>query len=190
MPNQLKKTWNYNHGNMLLILGFIAGVTMSTAWHMNLLPDFAPAPRSFKGTSRTVKLRPRLVVVTVDGHNLPSESGGIYIFLPEQELSSDAAPIYARTFEFDASGLAAFVISDLQPGSYSAVVYCDSNSNGVMDFNESGNIVEPFSLSWNDDSVTDSLLLRDSTFSLETEPVFLKFEIGSEQAKESVVKTK
>ena len=158
MFKSILKSWKENRGNLLLILGSVAGLVMSLVWYFELVPEITLVTRNMPGT--LVSTGPRVAASSLVGivrapvrQQLPESASAamrqavVEVYPPSDAPPEDLSPLLLQTVELrDDGGPVAIVFNDLPPGKYAAVAYIDLNDNGRFDIEESGVTNEPFCL--------------------------------------------
>lgn len=156
-PNMLRsilKSWKENRGNLLLVLGAVAGLIMSLVWYFDLVPEVSLTARSLPGT--LISTAPRSASRSLVGIvRLPVVEEGapvtrqviVEVYPPSDAVLQQHPPLLVQSVKLrNDSAPVAVVFNDLPTGKYAAVAYVDLNENGRFDIDESGDISEPFCL--------------------------------------------
>lgn len=165
MIRQILKAWHENRGNLLLLLGSLAGLLMCLIWYFQLVPEVSLMSRGIPGTLISTSPRPNatslvaLVRRPVHSSTKPSSTTDVVtgeplravveVYSPHGTLSQQTTPLLVQAVTLRDDGVpVAVVFHDLRPGKYAAVAYIDVNGNGSFDTREaeSGNVTEPFCL--------------------------------------------
>jgi hypothetical protein len=158
MLKSILKSWKENRGNLLLILGSVAGLVMSLVWYFELVPEITLVTRNMPGT--LVSTGPRVASSSLVGivraparQQLPESAptavrqAVVEVYPPSHAPPENLSPLLLQTVELrDDGGPVAVVFNDLPPGKYAAVAYIDLNDNGRFDIEELGVTNEPFCL--------------------------------------------
>ncbi len=183
MFEHLSTAWKYNRGTLLIVIGGVAGTLMCGIWYFQLLPNIEFTPQTT--VSATLPTQFSLLVVTIRGprhlpDNLGEEQlpkGYFQLFSAAGTLADRGTPHLSREFILDGEDIVALAIDDMQPGTYSALAFIDTNFNGQLDFNDQGQAIEPFRLSLPSDATADSLNLQDAALELSPgQKVFLNID--------------
>lgn len=160
MLKSILKSWKENRGNLLLILGSVAGLMMCLVWYFQLVPEVHLMARSLPSTLVSAS-GPRAAPNSLVGivrlpprGQLPQTSSPalmhavVEVYPPHDTISEHLfSPLLVQAVTLpEAGGPVAVVFNDLPPGRYAAVAYIDLNDNGRFDIEEAGLISEPFSL--------------------------------------------
>lgn len=165
MIRQILKSWQENRGNLLVLLGSLAGIMMCLVWYFQLVPEVSLMSRGIPGTlistapppnsSLLVALIRRPIQNSASANTTPGAIIGeplraiVEVYSPHDALSQQTTPLLIQSVALRDDGVpVAVVFHDLRPGKYAAVAYIDVNGNGSFDTHEdeSGNITEPFCL--------------------------------------------
>lgn len=172
------KAWQNNRGNLLVILGTVAGILMCLVWYFKLVPKVRFVSRNFGGSIISNSLRQtqcplvatvRLVTQTAADEETPvvDLKAIVELHTPNEVLQPGQAPLFSRQLSISNDGIAkAVVFQDLLPGSYAVLVYLDLNDNQKFDIDiESMKPLEPYRLSRGPDPVepTDPADATDPT---------------------------
>lgn len=163
MIRQILKSWHENRGNLLLVLGSLAGLLMCLIWYFQLVPEVSLMSRGIPGTLISASPRPNstslVALVRRPVHSLANpnttndERTGeppraiVEVYSPDGTLSQQTTPLLVQSVTLRDDGVpVAVVFHDLRPGQYAAVAYIDVNGNGSFDTREaeSGSVTEPF----------------------------------------------
>lgn len=161
MIRQILESWKENCGNLLVLLGLLAGLLMSLIWHFELVPEVGLMARGIPGplVSATPRHNSNALVAIVRNparssttSNTISKSGEslrafVEVYLPYDSPPHLVAPLLVQSITLRDDGVpVAVLFSDLQPGRYTAVAYIDVNGSGRFDTYEAegGAIDEPF----------------------------------------------
>lgn len=165
MIRQFSKSWKENRGNLLLLLGSLAGLLMCLVWYFQLVPEVSLLNRAVPGTLVSASSRPSSSSLVAIIRNLPGSplsttasantSWGearqviVEVYAPHDPLPHQSAPLLIQSVPLRDDGVpVAVVFSDLQPGMYAAVAYIDVNDSGSFDTYQAGGetVAEPFCL--------------------------------------------
>lgn len=165
MIRQILKSWHENRGNLLLVLGSLAGLLMCLIWYFQLVPEVSLMSRGIPGTLISTSPRPNatslvaLVRRPIHNSTKPSSTTDavtgeplraiVEVYSPHGSLSQQTTPLLVQSVTLRDDGVpVAVVFHDLRPGKYAAVAYIDVNGNGSFDTREAefGSITEPFCL--------------------------------------------
>ena len=165
MIRQIVKAWSENSGNLLVVLGSVAGLLMCLTWYFQLLPEVSLMARGIPGTLVSASPRPNssslVAIVRTPTHDSASpiamvnaDTGEtlraiVEVYSPHDSLLQENPPLLAQSVALRADGApVAVVFHDLPPGKYAAVAYIDVNGSGSFDMYESASegTTEPFCL--------------------------------------------
>ncbi len=159
MLQHFLKAWTNNRGNLLLILGTIAGILMCLVWYFQLVPEVRLITRNFNSSliSRTQLADQSQLVVTL---RIPAQSPSaeaqpalelqaiVELHLPTETLQPDQLPLLLRSVALRNDGKPQVVVfTDVQPRTYAVLAYIDLNQNEKFDFDDAGKATEPYRLS-------------------------------------------
>ncbi len=163
MIRQILNSWRENRGNLLVLLGLLAGLLMCLIWYFQLVPDVALLNRRVPGTLVSTASRPNsssLVAIVRSPlrktlHTRAGQASSwsevpqaiVEVYAPHDPLPPQAAPLLIQSVSLRGDGVpVAVVFSDLQPGRYAAVAYIDVNDSGALDTYQADGetIAEPF----------------------------------------------
>ncbi len=160
MLQNFLKAWQNNRGNLLLVLGAVAGIMMCLVWYFKLVPKVRFVSRNVSGAIISTSLRQTLcpLVATVRlVAQPPAEEetpvvdlkAMVELHIPNDILQPGQAPLFSRELTIRNDGVAkAVVFHDIQPGTYAVLVYLDLNDNQKFDFDvELLKPLEPYRLS-------------------------------------------
>lgn len=182
MPSHFQSSWVHNRGNLLLVLGSIAGLIMCLLWYFQLLPDFRfVTPRTEIGVPplRRAALDPLVVVVNgpVRGKNEAGEAtqfhGYVELFAAQGTLAADQSPLHSTAFELRAPQAVPVILNGVNPGEYAALAYLDLNDNGKLDFDASLLPSEPYRLSNSPTAASNSIDLSEAAFEISVGQIML-----------------
>lgn len=165
MIRQILNSWQENRGNLLVLLGSLAGLLMCLIWYFQLVPEVSLMARGIPGTLISTGPRPnssslvailRSPVGQVSKINAATKTTSgdalqaiVEVYPPDDSFSQQVAPLITQSVKLRDDGVpVAVVFENLQPGRYSAVAYIDLNGSGSFDAYEAGTVgvTEPFCL--------------------------------------------
>ncbi|MFK7738262.1 MAG: hypothetical protein AB8B50_19720 [Pirellulaceae bacterium] len=137
MSQKGRNIWKDNGGSVLLSVACLSVALTSLLWYFKLLPEieFTPMQAVGQNAPPPVQQPTTLIVTIVSTGELPGKTVTGFVEIHDVFGTIGLLPdaISTHPFQLHEKGLTSVVVDGLSPGSYSPIIFVDSNGNGVLD---------------------------------------------------------